>query len=531
MQLQQSETRLSKGSPGVPGGPPERAPLSFTDWGLRLVGLAILDGLAIWFALTIYNRENSPIIPIVLLLITALINYIFLSDRLYPVRWLSPGLVMLLLMVIYPVAFNVYISFTNNSNGHSLNKEQVVSQLEQKTYQPQNALNYNLTVYRNPAGKYKVVLQNSINKNFFIGDENGLQPYTPPNPLPNSIDDYTKLSPFVAGAQADQINKLNLQNNGLPIIITTGSQAIEASKKYSYDAVSDKLTDLETKTVFTPVNGNFASADGKTVLTPGFTYLIGFDNYAKVFTSTDITGPFVGVFIWTFIFAALSVFLTFSVGLGMALVLNDDELPMRTLFRVLLFIPYTIPAFISSLVWAGLFSIVGPVGEISKNLLSQGFSWFSDPNAAKVMLLFVNTWLGYPYMMLICLGALQSIPADIFEAATIDGANRIQKFFSLTLPLLLVSVGPLLIGSFAFNFNNFGLIQLMTQGGPDDPTTTTPAGKTDILITYTYRLAFGTGKGQDLGLAATISLFIFIIIAAITTFSFRYTRQLEEVLN
>jgi ABC-type sugar transport system permease subunit len=211
--------------------------------------------------------------------------------------------------------------------------------------------------------------------------------------------------------------------------------------------------------------------------------------------------------------------------------LNDDELPLRTLFRVLLFIPYTIPAFISALVWAGLFSIVGPVGEISKNLLGQGFSWFSDPNAAKVMLLFVNTWLGYPYMMLICLGALQSIPADIYEAATIDGANRVQKFFSLTLPLLLVSVGPLLIGSFAFNFNNFGIIQLITQGGPDDPNTTTPAGRTDILISYTYRLAFGTGKGQDLGLAATISLFIFVIIAAITTFSFRYTKQLEEVMN
>jgi ABC-type sugar transport system permease subunit len=134
-------------------------------------------------------------------------------------------------------------------------------------------------------------------------------------------------------------------------------------------------------------------------------------------------------------------------------------------------------------------------------------------------------------MMLICLGALQSIPADIYEAATIDGANRVQKFFSLTLPLLLVSVGPLLIGSFAFNFNNFGIIQLITQGGPADPTTTTPAGRTDILISYTYRLAFGTGKGQDLGLAATVSLFIFVIIAAITTFSFRYTRQLEEVLN
>ena len=121
--------------------------------------------------------------------------------------------------------------------------------------------------------------------------------------------------------------------------------------------------------------------------------------------------------------------------------------------------------------------------------------------------------------------------ADLGGRITIGSMPQRGSRFSLTLPLLLVSVGPLLIGSFAFNFNNFGIIQLMTQGGPADPTTTTPAGRTDILISYTYRLAFGTGKGQDLGLAATISLFIFVIIAAITTFSFRYTRQLEEVLN
>ena len=526
--MQQTQSEKLKVPGGGGGGSRERDPFNFTDLGIRLIGLAIIDALALWFAASIYSRENSPVIPIVLLLVTALINYIFLSKRLYPVRWLAPGLVMLLLMVIYPVGYNIYISFTTNNNGHALDKEQVVSQLQQATF----GLTYELTAYRNASQQYKIILKDSKTGQYLIGDQSGVQPYTPPGgTVPNNIDDFTKLSPFVVAGQAATINKLNIQYNGLPIVVTSGSQATASSPKYTYDAASDKLTDNETKTVFSPVNGNFVSADGKTVLTPGFSYFAGFENYAKVFTSGDITGPFVGVFIWTFVFAFFSVFLTFSVGLGMALVLNDDGLPLRTLWRVLLFIPYTIPAFISSLVWAGLFSLYGPVDTLSKSLFGGGFSWFSDPNAAKVMLLFVNTWLGYPYMMLICLGALQSIPADIYEAATIDGANRVQKFFSLALPLLLVSVGPLLIGSFAFNFNNFGIIQLITQGGPADPTTTTPAGRTDILISYTYRLAFGTGKGQDLGLAATISLFIFIIIAAITTFSFRYTKQLEEVLN
>src|SRR5690349_5725840 len=113
MQQTQSEKLQMPGGSG--GGSRERDPFNFTDLGIRLIGLAVIDALAIWFATSIYSRENNPIIPIILLLVTALINYIFLSRRLYPVRWLTPGLVMLLLMVIYPVGYNIYISFTNNS--------------------------------------------------------------------------------------------------------------------------------------------------------------------------------------------------------------------------------------------------------------------------------------------------------------------------------------------------------------------------------------------------------------------------------
>ncbi len=529
MQQTQSERRLSSPGGNKGGGAQSRSSLSLTDWALRLIGLAFIDGIAIWFALTLYNN-NNPIAAVVVLLITAGINVIFLSERLYPLRWMSPGLVLLLLMVIYPICYNVYISFTNNSSGHTLSKEQVVDKFKQQTFQPKDAETYSWTAYRSPEGKYRLVLQNKQQNKSFIGDESGLKPYDAPATLPASIDNFQKLNSFQAASASKQLEALNLKTADLAIQITSSTEAKELKSKYSYEAVSNKLTDLESNTVYTPVKGTFTAPDGKTIA-PGYADVVGGDNYGKVFSDNNITGPFVGVFIWTFIFAALSVFLTFAVGLGMALILNDDKLPLRTLFRVLLFIPYTIPAFISSLVWAGLFSIVGPVGETAKTIFGQGFSWFSDPNLAKVMILFVNTWLGYPYMMLICLGALQSIPGDIYEAATIDGATRVQKFWSLTLPLLLVSVGPLLIGSFAFNFNNFGIIQLMTQGGPDDPTTTTPAGKTDILITYTYRLAFASGKGSDLGLAATISLFIFIIIATITAVSFRYTKQLEEVYN
>jgi ABC-type sugar transport system permease subunit len=131
--------------------------------------------------------------------------------------------------------------------------------------------------------------------------------------------------------------------------------------------------------------------------------------------------------------------------------------------------------------------------------------------------------------MLICSGALQSIPHEALEAATVDGANPWQRFWRITLPLLLVAVGPLLVASFTFNFNNFNLIYLFNGGGPPMANTPTPAGHTDILISYVYNLAFSGSRGVDYGFASAITIVIFFIVGAITLFQFRYTRMLEEV--
>ena len=155
--------------------------------------------------------------------------------------------------------------------------------------------------------------------------------------------------------------------------------------------------------------------------------------------------------------------------------------------------------------------------------------WLSDQWWTKIGILLVNLWLGYPYMMLIASGALQSIPGDLYEAAKVDGASGWQRFWSITLPLLLVTVGPLLLASFSFNFNNFNVIYLFNEGGPPIPNTPTPAGHTDILISYTYRLAFGSGRGADYGYAAAIAFVIFLLVSVITIFNFRFTRIWEEV--
>jgi ABC-type sugar transport system permease subunit len=189
-------------------------------------------------------------------------------------------------------------------------------------------------------------------------------------------------------------------------------------------------------------------------------------------------------------------------------------------------IPYAMPAFIAVLIWRGLLSEqLGPINATLNAWFGWAPEWFQDPFWARVGVLVVQMWLGFPYMMLICLGALQSIPSEIYEASQVDGASAWQRFWSLTLPLLLVAVGPILISSFAFNFNNFGVIRLYNQGGPP---ITPSAGWTDILISYTYRIAFSAGQ-TDYGLASAITIVIFFIVLVITVLNFRFTGTWEEV--
>ncbi|HAZ30582.1 TPA: hypothetical protein DCY65_03310 [Candidatus Acetothermia bacterium] len=284
-----------------------------------------------------------------------------------------------------------------------------------------------------------------------------------------------------------------------------------------------------TGTVYWARGGNFTSQAGER-LSPGFRTDIGWSNFFELIRNPLVTGPFFRVFRWTFLFAALSVATTFALGLFLALVMNDPTLQLKKIYRSMLIIPWAIPGFISILIWAGMFNT--EVGIINRMLMSLGIEripWFQEPLWAMAVLVLVNLWLGFPYMMTISLGALQSIPSDLYEAAIVDGATRWQRFRLITFPLLMVSLAPLLVGSFAFNFNNFTLIFLLTGGGPHIPGEVGVAGATDILISYTYKLAFGGGRGIQYGFAAAVSIVIAVIIGVISLINFKLAGTLEEV--
>lgn len=529
---------------GQKGAPRRGAPLSILSIIWRLIGLAFIDGVALVFAYSFFNG-GIALAAIALLVVTLLINVVFLIDGLYPLRWISPGVFLLVLMVVYPLLYTVYIAFTDYSGQHILSKQQVVAQLETQFYTPPGAPSLQWTAYRSPAGDFIVWLTDPATSNEYLaGETTGIEPvdrndprFGPVDPadnLPTTIDGYTKIPRLGTFQYLTALSKLVITGdiNGEPaqLHILSLDKAQEGLQRYAYDPASDSVTDRQTAVVYTSQNGFFVAPDNSHAGV-GFSDFVGLYNFQRALTDPRLSSAFIGVFIWTFVFAFLSVFLTFALGLLLALVFNDQKLPFKGVLRTLAIIPYTIPGFISILIWVGLLNPqFGPINSFLRGSFGVNPQWFNDGTLAKVAIFMINTWLGYPYMLIVTLGALQSIPSDLYEAAEIDGASIFQRFRRITFPLLLVAITPLLIGAFAFNFNNFTLIELVTAGGPAVPNSVTPAGQTDILISYSYRLAFASGGGNDYAFAATISIFIFLIIASITLINFRLSRRVENLI-
>lgn len=250
---------------------------------------------------------------------------------------------------------------------------------------------------------------------------------------------------------------------------------------------------------------------------------VGLKNFYKILGSSEL-GTFIRVAWWTVWWAFFSVVLSALVGLFLAIPLNKEGLVGAKIYRTLFIVPWAIPAFISVLMWQGLLNTSN--GAVNVILVGMGFeavAWLDDPEWARFSVLMVNVWLGYPFMMTICLSALQSIPKSVYEAADIDGASNWLQFKALTLPLLKQALIPVLISNFAFNFNQFTAIYLLTEGGPTVPGS--EAGATDILITYSYKLAFDL---YQYGIACAYAIIIFVVVAGVSGVNIKLTGAFDD---
>ncbi len=498
-----------------------------------LIFVALFDAGMLYLILQFLRDGNLPLAG-VFLAVTLLVTMSFTVERLKAYRWLSVGLSLTILFVLYPILYTFYISTTNTSYGHVLTEQQVVEYLERQEYVPENSTQYKWTAYQAPDGSYALWLQGKdgsiqLAKADSIADNpqagaNGIGELDDKG-IPTTLDGYQRLEKRDVVSIIDKLGALEFGTPPNTIKIVNLTTAAATEPLYSYDAQQDSITDHQTGIVYHAQKGSFFSDAGEE-LRPGFFVGVGLENFDRFFASAALRGPLTNIVVWNFTYAALSVFFSFALGLFIAVLF--DRLPGKNIIRALLIIPYPIPALVSILIWRNLLNPdIGALVALQKSLFGTAPNWLGDPFWTRTAIIIINMWLSYPYFYIVSSGALQAIPSEIQDAAAVDGANQWQRFRNITLPLLLQIVSPLLVASFAFNFNNFNLIYIFNQGNPPIPGSPIPAGNTDILISFVYKLAFNSAQ-SDYGLAGTISIVLFAFVAIITWVQFRSTRILED---
>ena len=497
----------------------------------KLIAAVACLGL-LWLTLRVY-ASGEPLLAVALLAFGGISLYIYLSATTLAWRYLFPGVAAMLIFVAFPLVYTIQIGFTNYSASNLLSEARSRAYLLEQA--DVNEFRAFASSVHAVGSEYRLVLtgpgEAGAGERYMSTVFKDAAPSMPLNmqPLP-----------------ADQVlgEALNLRQ------VIALRDTLMALKLAMPDGTTLQYAGLREFAVFEPLwqaqadgglkrvadgalyhanhdTGFFEGAQGQR-LQPGFKVNVGLANYTRMFGDADMRGPFFSIFIWTVLFAGLTVLFSTVIGMTLAVVLNWEALKYRTLYRTLLFLPYAVPGFISILVFKGLFNQnFGEINAILDAVLGVRPNWFADPLLAKAMILIVNTWLGYPYIMVLCTGLIKSIPSDLYEASAIAGAKPLTNFFRITAPLIVKPLTPLLISAFAFNFNNFVLISLLTDGRPDILNTKLPAGTTDILVSYTYRIAF-TDAGANFGLAAAISTVIFFLVAILSLLNLKMTQSNDQ---
>jgi arabinogalactan oligomer/maltooligosaccharide transport system permease protein len=250
---------------------------------------------------------------------------------------------------------------------------------------------------------------------------------------------------------------------------------------------------------------------------------VGFDNFVEILSgggrSLDDPKNFWFILGVTVVWTIANVLLHVTIGVLLALFLSRTWVRGRAIFRVLLILPWAIPNYITALMWRSLFDgEYGAINALFHTLGLDGVKWFTKWGASFAANVTANTWLGFPFMMVVALGALETIPKELYEAASVDGASAWQRFRHITLPHLRPALGPAVALGSIWTFNMFNVIYLVSAGRPGD--------STNILVTDAYRWAFE--RGDRYGMAAAEGTLIFLILLLWTVFGTRIVRTKED---
>lgn len=262
--------------------------------------------------------------------------------------------------------------------------------------------------------------------------------------------------------------------------------------------------------------------------TPGNLFdWVGFENFQKMFTKgSRLAETFWPVLSWTLIWAVFATVTSFVLGLLLAIVINRKGTKFKGFWRFIFVLSIAVPQFVSLLTMRTIFHASGPVNVLLEKagIINDFIPFWQNGNLAKVMIILVNIWIGVPYTMLQTTGILQNIPQDLYEAADVDGAGPVVKFFKITMPYMLFVMTPYLITQFTGNINNFNVIFLLSGGGPER-LDYYYAGETDLLITWLYKV---TITNKDYNIGAVISILIFILMSIFALLTYRRTSSYKD---
>jgi arabinogalactan oligomer/maltooligosaccharide transport system permease protein len=530
-------------APAPPGETPDRSARESharnwrgMGWGfiVKLVLMALINAFGLLVIYSAFRVENWFIL-VGMVVIVAFADWVYFSKRTIPLKYLFPGLVFLFTFQIFIFAYTAYIAFTNYGTGHAGTQEQAVeAALIQGERRVEDSPSYPLTVVQQLG-----VLGFAINDDGTVRVGSEEQPLQDAGEMsgdgaPAEVPGWEVVSR--SALLSDQELQQQIVDLRVPVSDdpNDGSlrtrDAVTAAVYLStlvWDEQAQTITDTTSGTVYNATeDGSFVADDGSE-LPAGWVVNVGFDNFTRLFTDPDLAEPIFIVGGWTIVWSVLSVVIPFALGLTIALIYNDPRVRGRKWMRVIFILPYAFPAFMSALVFRGMFNAeFGVINDLF--FAGANINWLGDPTLARFAVVWVNVWLSYPYWLLVCTGALQAIPQDALEAAEIDGAGKFRRFRSIIFPLLLVSTAPLAISSFAVAFNNFTVIYMFNNGGPSIPGAPYALGYTDILISAIYDISGVAGGRADYGLASALSIIAFLFVGIIAFFSFRQTRKLEE---
>jgi arabinogalactan oligomer/maltooligosaccharide transport system permease protein len=250
--------------------------------------------------------------------------------------------------------------------------------------------------------------------------------------------------------------------------------------------------------------------------------IVGFDQYVKVFTEPSQPNFYL-VFLKTVIWTVVNLFFHVLFGVALALVLHQREIRGKSFFRAILVLPWAVPQLIVALTWRGMFNY--EYGAINL-MLKQWFGlpaveWLKQPLEAFIAVIITNVWLGFPFMMVIALGALQSIPHDLYEAAAIDGATWYHRLRHITIPLIRPVMVPAITLGTIWTFNNLNIVWLVSNAGE-------PSDQTHLMVSFVYKAAFNFYR---YGYGAALSMVIFFVLLAFSLVFMRRSRVTENVYS